>query len=90
MAMTLKAAAEAVGMNKSSLLRSIQRGKISAVKDEAGEWQIEPVELYLGPLAECCAVFSSQRARPTARPGIASDAGQLRGSGTSRLRCRNR
>lgn len=46
MAMTLKAAAEAVGMNKVTILRAIQKGKISASKDEHGEWQIDPAELH--------------------------------------------
>jgi excisionase family DNA binding protein len=46
MAMTLKQASESVGVNKVTILRAIQKGRISAIKDEQGEWQIEPVELY--------------------------------------------
>jgi hypothetical protein len=43
---SLSQAAEAVGMNRSSILRAIKAGKISASKDEQGEWQIEPAELH--------------------------------------------
>lgn len=44
--LTLKEAAEATGKNKVTLLKSIQKGKISAVKNELGEWRIDPSELF--------------------------------------------
>lgn len=39
-------AAAAVGRNKSAILRAIEAGKISGVKDENGEYQIDPGELH--------------------------------------------
>ena len=38
---TLGTAAKATGLNKSTVLRAIKSGKISAAKDEHGEWQID-------------------------------------------------
>lgn len=46
MSLSLKEAAEAVGKTKPAVLKAIQKGKISAAKDENGQWQIEPVELF--------------------------------------------
>jgi hypothetical protein len=47
MAYTLAEAAKAVQRNKTSLLRAIKSGKISAVRDAAtGGWLIEPAELH--------------------------------------------
>jgi hypothetical protein len=44
---SLAQAAAAVGRNRSSVLRAIKAGKISAVRDEAtGEWRIQPAELH--------------------------------------------
>ena len=43
---SLKQAATATGKSKPTILRAIQTGKISAEKDEQGEWQIEPAELH--------------------------------------------
>jgi hypothetical protein len=46
MSYTLKQAAEATGKSKPTILRAIQGGKISAKKDDNGEWQIDPAELH--------------------------------------------
>jgi hypothetical protein len=46
MSYSLAAAAGACGVNKSTILRAIQAGKISAAKDEHGEWHVEPAELH--------------------------------------------
>ncbi len=46
MAYTLGQAAKAVGMSKTSILRSIKAGRISAGRDEFGQWAIEPCELH--------------------------------------------
>ena len=46
MSYSLAAAAGACGVNKSTILRAIRAGKISAAKDEHGEWHVEPVELH--------------------------------------------
>jgi hypothetical protein len=43
---TIATAAAAVGRNKTAILRSINSGKISAAKNENGEWQIDPAELH--------------------------------------------
>ena len=43
---SLSQAAEAVGMNRSSILRAIKAGKVSATRDEYDQWQIEPAELH--------------------------------------------
>jgi hypothetical protein len=42
---SLATAAAACGVNKSTILRAIKNGKISAMKDQHGQWQIQPVEL---------------------------------------------
>jgi hypothetical protein len=46
MGYTLGQAAKAVGMSKTSILRSIKAGRISASRDELGQWAIEPCELH--------------------------------------------
>jgi hypothetical protein len=46
MGYTLGQAARAVGMSKTSILRSIKSGRISGTKDEFGQWCIEPCELH--------------------------------------------
>lgn len=43
---SVKQAAEATGKTKPTILRAIQKGKISAKKDEHGEWEIDPAELH--------------------------------------------
>lgn len=45
-AMTLSQAAKATGKSRSAVLRAIQKGRISAEKDENGEYAIEPAELF--------------------------------------------
>jgi hypothetical protein len=47
MAYTLRQAAKASGKGKSTILRAIQTGKISAARNEAtGGWTIDPSELH--------------------------------------------
>jgi hypothetical protein len=43
---SLAAAATAVGLNKTTVLRAVKSGKISAQMDEHGHWRIEPAELH--------------------------------------------
>jgi hypothetical protein len=43
---TLGTAAAASGINKSTVLRAIKTGKISATRNEHGEWQIDSAELH--------------------------------------------
>ena len=44
--LTLKEAAEAVGLTKPALLKSIQKGRLSATQDDKNQWQIDPAELF--------------------------------------------
>jgi hypothetical protein len=44
--LSLKEAAEAVGMGKPAILKAIQKGKISAKKDAHGQWWLDPAELH--------------------------------------------
>lgn len=46
MAYTLGQAAKAVGISKTTILRSIRAGRISAGRDEFNQWAIEPCELH--------------------------------------------
>lgn len=46
MLLTLRQAAEEVGMTKPALLKAIQRGSLSATRSENGQWQIDPAELF--------------------------------------------
>ena len=68
---TLMTAAQACGMNRSTVLRAIKSGKISAVKDEVtGAWVIEPAEMHrLYPPA--AAPEASPVSSPVAMPGHA-------------------
>ena len=54
MAYTLTQAAAAAERNRSSILRAIKSGKLSATRDEAtGGWLIEPAELHrIYPVAD--------------------------------------
>lgn len=46
MAYTLGEAAKATGKSKATISKSIKSGRISAVKDETGVFQIDPAELH--------------------------------------------
>lgn len=46
MVYTPSEAAKAVGKTKTTILRAIRSGKISAEKDDYGRWRIEPSELH--------------------------------------------
>lgn len=43
---SLKQAADAVGRGKPALLKAMKNGRISAKKNDKGEWEIDPVELH--------------------------------------------
>ena len=43
---SLQQAATAAGLNKSTVLRAIKGGKISASRNEHGDWIVEPAELH--------------------------------------------
>jgi hypothetical protein len=42
----LASAAAATGVNRSTVLRAIKAGRLSAQRDETGGWQIDPAELH--------------------------------------------
>jgi len=46
MSYTLAAAATATGLSEKAILGAIKAGKITATKDELGEWHIEPAALH--------------------------------------------
>jgi excisionase family DNA binding protein len=46
MHLSLREAADACGASKSTILRAIQRGRLSATRDDDGGWQIDPAELH--------------------------------------------
>ena len=46
MSFDLSSAAAATGVAKSSVLRAIKAGRISAQRDDNGRWHVEPVELF--------------------------------------------
>ena len=43
---TVAEAAKVIGKSKPTILRAIRRGQISATRDEAGAFRIEPAELH--------------------------------------------
>ena len=44
--LSLADAGKLTGLHKVSILRAIKKGKISADKDEHGEWRLQPAELF--------------------------------------------
>lgn len=46
MVLTAKKAADTVGMTKAGIIKAIHTGKLSAVKNVHGQWEIEPAELF--------------------------------------------
>ena len=46
MGYTLGIAAKATGKSRTTILRAIEKGKISAKKDEHNQWNIDPAELH--------------------------------------------
>ena len=44
--LTLSEAAKETGLTKPAIFKSIQKGRISASKDEKGQWLIDPAELF--------------------------------------------
>jgi hypothetical protein len=46
MAYTLGEAAKATGKSKPGIAKAIAQGRISAAKDDSGQWKIDPAELH--------------------------------------------
>jgi hypothetical protein len=75
----LGSAAAATGLNKSSVLRAIKAGRISATKSEVGEWQIQPAELHrvYPPVAETTEPAQPEQSGATVR--VAGLEAEIRG-----------
>ena len=50
MPLALAEAAQATGLNRSTILRAIKGGRISEARDESGAWSVEAVERRFAPL----------------------------------------
>ena len=74
MAYSLQSAATACGVNRSTILRAIKSGRISATKDDLGAWIIEPVECHrvypLVAVPDASAVAVPERAPPDAMADV--------------------
>jgi hypothetical protein len=70
MSYTLAAAAKAVGLNKSAILKEIKAGKITGTKDKLGKWQIEPAELHRVYSVVGGRSAGSDAAQPSAEPDV--------------------
>src|SRR5687767_616797 len=44
--LTLREAADAVGVSKSTLFRAIRNGRLSATRDDDGNYHVDPSELF--------------------------------------------
>jgi excisionase family DNA binding protein len=44
--LSLREAAEAVGVSKSTLFRAIRAGRVSATRDDDGQFRLDPAELF--------------------------------------------
>jgi excisionase family DNA binding protein len=65
MPLTLAQAAQATGLNRSTILRAIKSGRISGTRDDLGAWAVEPVELHrIFPPAEVEPKAVQQVAQP--------------------------
>jgi hypothetical protein len=69
-AYSLAQAAQACGVNRSTVLRAIKSGRITGTKDELGQWHVEPVELHR--------IFAPAEATPKAVPQHAQPDAELR------------
>jgi predicted site-specific integrase-resolvase len=67
MSYILAEAAQATGLNRSTILRAIKSGRISGTRDEFGAWRVEPVELHrVFPEAQATPEAVPQHAQPDA------------------------
>ena len=64
MSYTLGTAAKATGKDRATISRAIKKGRISAAKNDNGEWQIDPAELHrvYPPLREADSAHNRDRA----------------------------
>lgn len=45
MTLSLQEAADLAGVNKTTLFRAVKAGKVSASRDEHGQWRLDPAEV---------------------------------------------
>jgi hypothetical protein len=65
---SVAAAAAAVGLSKTAVLRAIQAGLISGSKNEINEWRVNPAELK--QLARLCRVDANKVSTARSRPWL--------------------
>lgn len=79
---TLKQAADAVGRGKPALLKAIKNGRISATKDDNGQWLIDPAELHrvypVVTVGNGSGTAAGERQEPPGNSGIRPDVEVLR------------
>jgi hypothetical protein len=64
----LASAAAATGVNRSTILRAIKAGRISAQRDAQGGWEVDPAELHrIFPPMPCAAQGTQAPAQPDAQ-----------------------
>jgi hypothetical protein len=71
---SLAEAAQATGLNRSTILRAIKNGRISGQRDASGAWSVEPVELHrVFPPAEATPKALPQPAQPDATDALVAE-----------------
>ena len=79
LAITLAQAAEATGRNRSTILRGIRRGTVSATRDQRTQaWMVDPSELFR--------VFPPAAAQGSAQAALGNAAQPYTGDGTTEMR----
>lgn len=86
---TVPQAAAAVGRNRSSILRAIRSGRLSAARDDAtGDWRIDPAELHrLYPTVR--ASDASGNNAPSRTHDVAAELAELRAHLADAMRVRD-
>ncbi len=68
---TLGQAAKATGKNKATIAHAIKKGRLSATKNDLGEYQIDPVELSrVYPIEPCTLDPKSDDVKPPLDPAL--------------------
>jgi excisionase family DNA binding protein len=75
--MSLRDAARETGVTKSTILRAIQRGRLSAARDDDGNYRIEAAELFR--------VYEPRTTRTDAQAGAAGQDAPAGGTGATAL-----
>jgi len=88
MAYSMEQAADATGRTKPAILRVIQTGKISARKNEMGEWEIDPAELrrIYSPVAQSVTPTVTPNAEETVELLLLRQELTAKGSGSLHFR----